>query len=137
MIFYCIYASYLAINFLSDGYDEPSPVSFMAGSYDTTPSPHHLQAAHHDHYSVPHYASYVQPPLGSDSGSGVSAGGYAPLPPGGFSPVANNKEYQSQQHHLQQQHIVATSTGGTGNATAHEHWNNNDRAQVDTSYDCY
>ena len=114
----------------------------MAGSYDTTPSPHHLQAAHQDHYSVPHYASYpqlVQPPLGSDSGSGVSAGGgYAPLPPGGFSPVANNKEYQSQQHHLQQQaqqHLVATSTGGA--TAAHEHWNNNDRSQNDTSYDCY
>ena len=106
----------------------------MAGSYDTAPSPHHLQAAHQDHYNLPpHYASYnVQPPLGSDSGSAVSvSGGYVPLPPGSFSPQgqANNKEYQSQQHHLQQQHLVATtapSSGGVPNNASHEHWNNND-----------
>ena len=115
----------------------------MAGSYDTTPSPHqhHLQAPPphpEDHYNVPHYASYaVQPPLGSDSGSS----GYVPLPPGGFSPVANNKEYQSQQHqqHLQQQqqnqHHLTTLAAAAAAAGA-EHWNNNDRV-VDTAYDCY
>ena len=121
----------------------------MAGSYDTTPSPHqhHLQGPPppphpEDHYNVPHYASYaVQPPLGSDSGSS----GYVPLPPGGFSPVANNKEYQSQQHqqHLQQQqqqnqHHLTTLAAAAAAAGAHptEHWNNNDRV-VDTAYDCY
>lgn len=44
-------------------YDDPSPVSFMAGSYDSS-SPH-IQAHQDQHY----YHGYVQPPLGSDSSS--------------------------------------------------------------------
>ena len=104
----------------------------MAGAFDPAGGPPgppgppggHLQHPQ-DHYSVPpsHYGGYnVQPPLGSDSGSGYAV----PIPPGGFSPVTSNKEYQS--HHLQHQQLH--------DSRVHESWNNNERV-VEPSYDCY
>ncbi len=94
-------------------YDDPSPVSFMAGSYHDQSSPHHLHQQHEQHYHGPPYGGYsVQPPLGSDSGST----GYVPLPDG-FSPSANKEPGPLPGQHL-------------------EHWNNNERV-IDASYDCY
>ena len=116
----------------SDGYNDPPPVSFMAGpSFE-----HHLNAQ--DQYSLPPSSSgsgygppgpvySVQPPMGSDSGSS----GYVPISSGSgsFSPVSkdySNLDHQQQQqqlHHHHQQSILL------------EAWNNNER--VETSFDCY
>jgi hypothetical protein len=114
------------VHLFADGYNEPPP-SFM--SYDPHHH-HHNHAGHHDQYSVPTHYGYVQPPLGSDSGSS----GYIPIPSASFSPVAN-KDYcldqQQQQQQQQQQHLMEYPR--------HEAWNNNERpaATETATYDCY
>ena len=115
----------------SEAYNELGPpVSFMTGSYDNNSSPHHMQPPQ-DPYNVPPYGNYVQPPLGSDSGSGQS--GYVPMPPGGFSPVtsAASKDFMDASS-VSQMHGNAAAAA----AMMHEPWNNNEH-RLETTYDCY
>ena len=95
----------------------------MTGNYENNSSPHHNLQPGQDPYSVPPY-NYVQPPLGSDSGSGP---GYVPMPPGGFSPVPN-KDFMDQSV----SHMQAASM-----ASMAEPWNNNERPLEASAYDCY
>ena len=118
---------------IAEAYNELGPpVSFMTGSYDNNSSPHHMQQPPQDPYNVPPYGNYVQPPLGSDSGSGS---GYVPMPPGGFSPTVTSasKDFMDP---IQVSQMHGNSSGASAASMMHEPWNNNEH-RLETTYDCY